>query len=318
MSGTAPGGSPSGRMRPEKGLPVAVDRSAGCLKKVAVIFSSGFFGFYAHAGFLAALRESGIRPAAWAGTSAGAIIAALAASGTDDERIKGFLFSLKKGDFWDPQPAASMLIALMRGFRGFGGYLKGERFLSLLREVLPVKSFEECKVPLFVAATDLTLRREKVFSRGDLPRAVCASCAVPMLFSPVEIDGSLLVDGGVTSKAPIKAVIAAERPDILIIHYIASRGVEGEGNPFLRRAFTPWFIHDLAFDIARLESYGHQKALAAEAGVRVIEINTNAPPVGPGSLERGPAAYEHSRIRGLEALKGIREVAAGPPRGSDA
>lgn len=277
------------------------------IRKTAVIFSSGFFGFYAHAGFLAALREAGIRPGAWAGTSAGAIVAAFAASGTRDARIRDFLFGLKKKDFWDPQPLPGMIRALARGLKGFGGYLKGERFLRLMREALPVKTFEECADPLLVAATDLTERRERIFTRGDLPLAVCASCAVPMLFRPVEAEGSMCVDGGVTSKAPISALISGARPDTLIIHYIASRGLEGRDNGFLRRPLTPWFIHDMAFDIARFESYRHQKALAEAMGIKVVEIDTKAPPLGPGSLGRGRSAYEHARWKALEALKGLVE-----------
>jgi NTE family protein len=277
------------------------------IRKTAVIFSSGFFGFYAHAGFLAALREVGIRPGAWAGTSAGAIVAAFAASGTQDERIRDFLFRLRKEDFWDPHPLPAVMWALARGFKGFGGYLKGERFLRLMREALPVKTFEECADPLVVAATDLNEKKEKIFTRGDLPLAVCASCAVPMLFRPVEAGGSMCVDGGVTSKAPISALISAARPDKVIIHYIASRGLEGRGNGFLRRPFTPWFIHDMAFDIARLESYRHQKALAEAKGIMVMEIDTKAPALGPGSLERGRSAYEHARLKALKALKRLVE-----------
>ncbi len=65
-------------------------------KKVGLVLSSGFFGFYAHAGCLCALAELGIHPQGYAGSSAGAIIAAMGASGMACEQIRERLFSLQK------------------------------------------------------------------------------------------------------------------------------------------------------------------------------------------------------------------------------
>jgi NTE family protein len=73
-------------------------------KKIGVVFSSGFFGFFAHAGCFAALKELGINPVGYSGTSSGAILAACAATGMNTHAINDLLFSLKKEDFWDPEP----------------------------------------------------------------------------------------------------------------------------------------------------------------------------------------------------------------------
>ena len=67
--------------------------------KIGVVFSSGFFGFFAHGGFLAAVRELQIEPSGYAGTSSGAILAAMAASEMTDIAIKEILFNLKKSDY---------------------------------------------------------------------------------------------------------------------------------------------------------------------------------------------------------------------------
>jgi len=270
-------------------------------RKIGVVFSSGFFGFFAHAGFLSALRQAGIHPGAWAGSSSGAIVAAFAASGMDDAAIKDYLFRVKLKDFWDPDPWWRVAAKVIKGFKGFSGYLKGEGFARLM-DILPAKTFEECRWPLAIAATNLTLRRETIFTGGNLAKAVCASGAVPMLFRPVEVDGCLYVDGGVTSKAPIMGLLRVTRPDIIIIHYIASRNVGKKENGFLQKIFTPWFIHDTAFDIARFESYGYQKTLAEKMGIEIIEIGTHAPHVGPKSLGGGPFAYEEARLETLKAL----------------
>jgi len=63
--------------------------------RLGVAFSSGFFGFFAHAGFLAALRELEITPSAYSGASSGAIVAAMAATGMSDLSIRKMLFSIE-------------------------------------------------------------------------------------------------------------------------------------------------------------------------------------------------------------------------------
>jgi len=65
-------------------------------KQVGVVFSSGFFGFFAHAGCLKALEELGIRPAGYAGTSSGAIVAAFAAAGLPADAVSNTFFKLSQ------------------------------------------------------------------------------------------------------------------------------------------------------------------------------------------------------------------------------
>ena len=97
-------------------------------KRIGVVFSSGFFGFFAHAGCLKALEELGIEPVGYAGTSSGAIAAAFAAAGLSAAQISAVLFNLRKQDFWDPEPWYKTAASALKLFRGSLGYLKGERF----------------------------------------------------------------------------------------------------------------------------------------------------------------------------------------------
>jgi NTE family protein len=83
-----------------------------CSSSIGVVFSSGFFGFFAHAGFLAALRDLKITPSGYAGASSGAIIAAMAASDMSDHTVREILLRLKKSDFWDPDPMPFILKGL--------------------------------------------------------------------------------------------------------------------------------------------------------------------------------------------------------------
>ena len=269
--------------------------------RVGVAFSSGFFGFFAHAGFLAAQRELGILPSAYAGASSGAIVGAMAACGMSDHAIKDMLFSLKKEHFWDPDPWHYILRKAMSLFRGYTGYLKGDGFACLLKK-LPVKQIEECEKPLAIAATNLTEGKEAIFTRGNLVKAIQASGAVPMLFKPVEIDGSLYVDGGVTNKCPLKALADLVDLKTIIVHFIASENMEKGVHGFLGKRMTPWHIQYLAVNIARQEAYQRQLEIVRMGGIEVIEVRTNTPSVGPDKLHMGPAVYNSATATALEVL----------------
>ena len=269
--------------------------------KIGVVFSSGFFGFFAHAGFLAALRDVGISPSGYSGASSGAILAAMAAANMSDPLIKEILFSLSKSDFWDPDPLPTLLRSLLNLMKGYTGYLSGDGFARLL-EKIPMRRFEECPTPLVITATNLTQRREDTFIRGNLIKAIQASGAVPMLFKPVEIDGSLYVDGGVVNKAPVQALADLIQPDKIIVHFVPSADLESPANSFLRRRMTPWHIHSLSLDISRQEAYQKQCDLVRQRGIEIMEVRTDAPPLGPNSLEKGPMAYDKAREATLRIL----------------
>jgi NTE family protein len=270
--------------------------------KLGVVFSSGFFGFFAHAGFLAALRDIGIVPSGYSGASSGAILAAMAAANISDSIIKEILFSLSKSDFWDPDPLPNLLRSLMNLMKGYTGYLRGDGFARLL-EKIPMRRFEECPTPLAITATNLTQRREDVFICGNLIKAIQASGAVPMLFKPVEIDGSLYVDGGVVNKAPVQALADLIQPDKIIVHFVPSADLESPANSFLRRRMTPWHIHSLSLDISRQEAYQKQCDLVRQRGIEIMEVRTDAPPLGPNTLEKGPLAYDKAREATLRLLE---------------
>ena len=262
--------------------------------RLGVAFSSGFFGFFAHAGFLAAIRETEIAPSAYAGASSGAIVAAMAASGMSDVAIREMLFGLKKADFWDPDPWGLVLLNAIRLFRGYTGYLKGDGFARLLRK-LPVKRFEECDKPLAISATNLSQRKQTVFTAGDLIKPIQASGSVPILFKPVAIDGSLYLDGGITGKAPVEALANLCALDKIIVHFIASNNVEEGRHRFLRKRFSPLHMQHLAINISRQEAYQKEIEMVLMRGIEVIEIRPESPALSPNSLDRGPEAYNAAK-----------------------
>ena len=278
--------------------------SGNTFGRVGVVFSSGFFGFFAHAGFLAALREMNIAPSAYAGASSGAIVAAMAAAEMGNSDIRDLLFNVNKDDFWDPDPLPQFLKSALRLFRGYTGYLKGNGFARLLQK-LPAKRFEECRYPLAISAVDVTHRKEKIFVKGDLVNAIKASGSVPMLFKPTKINGTFYLDGGISGKAPVEALVDLCDLDRILIHFIASENVKKTGNGFMKKRFTPWRMQHIAINTARMEDYERQKRIVAMRGVEVIEINAGAPSMGPNSLEKGPAVYQAAKASALRHLEKV-------------
>lgn len=168
--------------------------------------SSGFFGFFAHAGFLSVLEEEGLLPARACGSSAGALVTGLWAAGMPAGRIRDELLALRREHFWDPS-------------LGFG-LLRGELFSKRLRAAVAVETFDQCRVPLAVSVFDVRALRTKVLSAGPLVPAIQASCAAPVLFQPVRIGGRPYLDGGIFDRPGLRGVPQGER---VLFHHLVSR-----------------------------------------------------------------------------------------------
>lgn len=272
-------------------------------KRVGLVFSSGFFGFFAHAGCLKAIKELGIKPVGYAGTSSGAIVAAFAAAGMDAKAIGNLLFGLKKKDFWDPEPCYKTAFYAVKLFKGWSGYLKGERFKHLLTSKLPVKNFEELNTPCVIAASNLTRKRKEVFTTGNIADAVQASGTIPWIFKAKKIGEDLFLDGGLVDKAPVEELVKRVNPEVIIVHYIFSLNLKKKDNAFLLKSFSPQKAYTLSMNIARHEHYLSQVKLARQQGIEVVELNPSLPQVTPDRLDVGKDAWEASYKYTIAALK---------------
>jgi NTE family protein len=168
--------------------------------------SSGFFGFFAHAGVLRVLEDEGVLPSSVAGSSAGALVTGLWAAGLPASAIADELVRVERTAFWDPAP-------------GFG-LLQGRLFRRLLDRLLPVKTFEECRVPAKISVFDIATCRTRALCSGELAAAIQASCTVPLLFHPLRHGGRALYDGGILDRAGLLGVPSSER---VFYHHLASK-----------------------------------------------------------------------------------------------
>jgi NTE family protein len=263
-------------------------------KRVGVVFSSGFFGFFAHAGCLKALEELGIRPFGYAGTSSGAIVAAFAAAGMPADAVSNMFYKLNKKDFWDPEPWYKTVFAALKLFRGDLGYLEGKRFRDLLDTYLPVKHFEDLTTPCVIVAANVSKKRREVFTTGTIADAVQASGTIPWTFKMKKIDGDYFLDGGLIDKAPVEALRKHVNAQVIIVHYITSQELTESSNSFLSKSISPQRAYRLSMSIERHEHYRAQKMLAEQQGAVVIELKPTLPLVTPDHLERGREAFTNA------------------------
>lgn len=160
---------------------------------LGLVLSGGGVKGFAHAGAIKALEERGIIPDIIAGTSAGAIVAALYADGNSPEKIVE-LFNDKDFNYFVELNIPNK------------GLFKPTGFIKLLKSSISVKTFEELKIPVKVVATNLDDGRYEVFSEGELIKKITASACVPVIFNPVEINGKLYADGGIFKNFPVSVI----------------------------------------------------------------------------------------------------------------
>jgi NTE family protein len=170
--------------------------------------SSGFFGFFAHAGLLSVLEEEGLLPARICGSSAGALAGGLWAAGVSARGLCDALLTLRREHFWDVRPGL--------------GLLRGALFRERLEALAPVQTFEECRVPLAVSVFDIGALRTTVLRSGPLAPAVHASCAAPLMFQPVRIGRRLYLDGGILDRPGLRGAGDSER---VLHHHLRARAL---------------------------------------------------------------------------------------------
>lgn len=190
--------------------------------KVGLVLSGGGAKGFAHIGVLKVLEELGIRIDYIGGTSAGAMIGGLYASGYTaleiDSIIKSYDFNeliqdkVPRSQFTLYQKETSEKYALSLPLKNWKVGLplalsKGQNFLNeltkLTKHVHEITDFKKLSIPFYCVATDIETGEKIVLEDGFLPLAIKASGAFPSLLEPVEIDGRLLVDGGIVDNFPV-------------------------------------------------------------------------------------------------------------------
>lgn len=159
--------------------------------RLGIAFSGGGMRGVAHAGVLAALAEQGLEPDCISGTSAGALVGAFYAAGHSPKVTFEF--------FRDRSPFKLSNLSLLKA-----GFIDTDNVRDDLASYFPEDTFEALGKPLFITATDILAGQPVVFSSGPLISAILASASMPLIFSPIEIDGRLYADGGIVNNFPVE------------------------------------------------------------------------------------------------------------------
>jgi NTE family protein len=174
--------------------------------RIALVLGGGAARGFAHVGVIRALEQEKIPIDMIVGTSVGSLIGAIYASDMNSFDLEWTAFALEKDDVFD--------YAILSALTSMGP-VKGDKLEEFVRNKVPAANIENLKLPFAAVATDLNRGTRVVLDRGPVAKAVRASSAIPGVFNPVELQGRLLVDGGVVDNIPI-AVAREKGADIVI------------------------------------------------------------------------------------------------------
>lgn len=181
---------------------------------VGLALGAGAARGIAHIGVLRVLERENILIDTLAGSSIGAFIGSIWATGKNSREIEE-IANKNRGlralaaNLFDP----NFLSSIRKG-----GFLKGEKATAYLHRIIGDATFTDTLLPLTIVATNLNNYREEIFQDGRLFDAVRASIAIPGIFEPVRIDGKLLVDGGILNPLPISPLTRAGVSKIIAVN----------------------------------------------------------------------------------------------------
>jgi NTE family protein len=232
---------------------------------------------------LSALEEEGLAPGWLTGTSSGAIAAVFAAFGVPATAAAEALAELGWGTMTRATPFGRLGVATNEGLE------------NILRTALGDVRLEEARIPLGVVATDINTGTRVLLDRGPAAKAVRASCCVPGVYAPVEVDGRLLVDGALVENVPARALREMGAPVVVAVSL-------GFALPFTEVKSLRQVVAN-AFDIAVNSQMRYE--ILAEADVLID------PDLARFSKVRArdrAALIEAGRQRTVDALPALREV----------
>jgi NTE family protein len=234
-----------------------------------VLGGGGILGAH-EVGMLRALAEAGIKPDLVVGTSVGAINGAFVAA--DPVGAAALLGQMWQGDALRQAFSENLWARAARLARS-GTHLHSiEPLRQLLTGSLPVADFADLGLPFHCVAASIEHATARWFSSGPIVPAVLASCAVPGLLPPVEVDGEHYFDGGLVHSIPVGRAVALGARTV----YILQVGrIESE----LTVPRRPWEVGLVAFEIARRHRFHEEmSALPDDVRVHVLPAGTDGRP----------------------------------------
>jgi len=269
------------------------------LETNAFVLSGGANLGAEQAGMLEALLEAEIVPDVLIGTSIGSANAAFLAADPTLRRAQELSALWRRVRPRDVFPLRPLGLArsLMRG----GAVFSSEPFRRLLEREIPYRLVEEALVPLRIVATAFDDGSETVFGSGSVVDAVLASCALPVIFGPHEIDGRLYLDGGLVDQVPLRPAIEAGADAI----YVLSVGFPCPP-PSQDRSARAVLMHSVGLLLSQRIRLDGAHLPDHHPAVRVIQIPPLCRPVALRDLSRSAELISSAREQTAQFLSGRR------------
>lgn len=291
--------------------------------KVGLVLSGGGAKGLAHIGALKAIEESGIRIDYIGGTSMGAIIGALYASGYSPEQLDSIFSETNFNTLIQdeiPRRAKSFhekkeseKYAVVLPFDDFklglpSAFSRGQNVYNLLAKLtthIDVTDFSELPIPFFCVATNVETGEEVILDKGYLPLAVVASGALPSLFKPIVIDDQVLIDGGVVNNYPVREIRAKGMDKIIGIDVQDSLKSRDE----LQSAFRI---------LMQINNYRTINDMVEKRGETDIYVHPDIRDFSVVSFDDGKRIIESGETATSEFMDELKEIAnrqkSAPPR----
>ncbi|WP_411893183.1 patatin-like phospholipase family protein [Winogradskyella sp. A2] len=282
--------------------------------KVGLVLSGGGAKGFAHIGVLKVIDSLGIKVDYIAGTSMGAVIGSLYASGYSGEQLEAYFnnqdfnvlindeFERSSKTIYERENAEKYAVSLP--FENFkislpSALSRGQNVYNLLYQLMfPVKDindFSQLPIPFFCIATDIETGESIIMDNGNLAEAVTASGALPSLFEPVVIDDRILIDGGVTNNFPVEE-LRARGMDIII-------GVDVQDTLKDRESLKS--APDILFQINNFRTINAMKGKAPLTDIYIKPDITNYSVI---SFDEGRDIIENGELAAKAKLNELKKV----------
>lgn len=193
--------------------------AADARMQISLVLGSGGARGYAHIGVIEELVAQGFDIRSIAGSSMGALVGGVYAAGKL-AAYRDWVLTLARFDVF------KLLDITVRG----GGFIKGNRIISALRDQVGEVNIEDLPISFTAVAVDLDAHREVWFSQGSLFEAIRASIAIPTVFRPHRYQGRLLVDGGLLNPLPVSPTLRDHTQATIAVDVNAAAEPLDDGN----------------------------------------------------------------------------------------
>jgi len=254
--------------------------------KIAFVLGGGGVLGATQVGMLRALCDHGIRPDLVLGTSIGSINGAFIAadpSSASVERLEQIWRTIRE----EGSLQESLLKQAARAAKYRTHFMSSKPLRTLIDEHLGVQLIEDLAVPFQCVAAHIESSKARWFTSGPIAPALLASCAVPGVFAPVEIDGQHFLDGGLVHSIPVGRALALGATEI----YVLQVGRVEQG---LQVPSKPWEVAAVAFEIARRHRY-HEEIDSVPDDVALHVLPSGSPSTPSITLIQGSATKMEER-----------------------